>query len=552
MATFYKYKEREDISKSMIDWSGITKEISDNLMKEKTRRDDLKLKIEEDQLEKLKAMDEYAKGLDPTMNQAMLEYAQNYKDYLLNSHKLMKNGLVSVNDTKIKKQGAMDTFNALNDVTKVYNEKIGAFLETGGSLNEFVAGNVAGALDIRKSQLMIDDMGRGSFVTLDENGNEVIVPVTSINTILNDKYDRFDTTGEVVNTVKSIADWTLTSQGGYKSVSDFRQRGTEFYEKTLRSKVDGILNSDKKIVEAAADMMGMKVTYDEKLVKENPDKYILAKNQGGKIIFDVDKKKVKDRLYNEIDAAIGRTEKQTPYRPSSTKGKSYAQGKSEDEASALYNLSNRAAMGDSVAFDQIEGRLYSITDEKGTKKQVKLSRPIKTSDGNILINDVNGNEVINIPSGPESALAIANIIRSGESADKVQSMFEEGEKLSQGKLPKLRGGVEEGVELVSSLNDLPVDEDKAEAWLKNNLPSDIEVSIPTNPFADSIRLTKGQDSKTFDTDDIDGIKAWLDKYNATPMVAGEKKSAKGKRTIQQIIKEDGVSRAEAINIFNKQ
>ena len=68
MATFYKYKEREDISKSMIDWFGITKKISDNLMKEKTRRDDLKLKIEEDQAEKLKAIDQYAKGLDPTMN----------------------------------------------------------------------------------------------------------------------------------------------------------------------------------------------------------------------------------------------------------------------------------------------------------------------------------------------------------------------------------------------------------------------------------------------------------------------------------------------------
>ena len=50
MATFYKYKERDDISKSMIDWSGITKEISDNLMKEKNRRDDLKQKLEEDQL----------------------------------------------------------------------------------------------------------------------------------------------------------------------------------------------------------------------------------------------------------------------------------------------------------------------------------------------------------------------------------------------------------------------------------------------------------------------------------------------------------------------
>ena len=524
MATFYKYKEREDISKSMIDWSGITKEISDNLMKEKNRRDDLKLKIEEDQAEKLKAIDEYAKGLDPTMNQAMIKYAQNYKDYLLNSHKLMKNGLVSVNDTKIKKQGAMDTFNALNDITKVYNEKIGAFLETGGSLNEFVAGNVAGALDIRKSQLMIDDMGRGSFVTLDENGNEVIVPVTSINTILNDKYDRFDTTGEVVNAVKSITnDWTIT-YGGYRSINDLRQREEE-YDVILNSKVDAILNNDKKILEAASDMLNMNVTYDENLVNENPDKYILAKNQGGKISFDAEKvkKQVKERLKSHIDAAIGRTEteRSRPVGTSRPKEKTYAQGKSEDEASALYNLSNRAAIGDSTAFDQIEGRLYSVTDEEGVKRSVKLRRPVITSDGNILITDVNGNKVLNVPYGTESALAVANIVRSGESADIVQSMFEEGERLSQGKTPSLKGKAEEAVELVSALSDLPIDEDSAKTWLESNLPSDIKVSIPTNPFADSIKLTKGQDSKSFDTDDINGIKSWLDKYNSTPMVPGK-------------------------------
>ncbi len=38
MATYYKYKER-DLDKSMIDWSGLTKTISDNLLKEKADRE---------------------------------------------------------------------------------------------------------------------------------------------------------------------------------------------------------------------------------------------------------------------------------------------------------------------------------------------------------------------------------------------------------------------------------------------------------------------------------------------------------------------------------
>ena len=346
-------------------------------MKEKSRRDDLKLKIEEDQVEKLNAIDDYAKGLDPTMNQAMIKYAQNYKNYLMTSHNLMKNGLISVNDTKIKKQGASDTFKAINDVTKVYNEKIGAFIETGGSLNDFIAKKVAGALDISKSELIIDDMGRGSFVTRDESGNEIVVPATSINTILNEQYDRFNTTNEVVNVVKGISNWTLTSKGGYKSVSDFRQRGEDFYKDTLKSKVKSILNSDKKILEAAADMMNMDVTYDEKLAKENPGQYILAKNEGGKIVFDVEgiRETVEEGLYNQIDAAIGRTEQERsrPVGPRPPAG-----DKVDKNVASL--IENFVSMGDFSS-------LQSALSEKGF---VGSKAPDK--DGVLRLIDGNGNE----------------------------------------------------------------------------------------------------------------------------------------------------------------
>lgn len=548
MATFYKYKDREDISKSMIDWSGITKEISDNLMKEKDRRDTLKAKIEEDQLQKLKAVEEYSKGIDPTMNQAMLKVAQNYRDYLVNSHRLMKQGLVSVADTKIQKQGAMDTFNSINDAVKGYNEKIGAIAEAGGTLNDYLASNIARALDISKSQLVIDKMGRGSFVTMDEDGNEIVLPATSLGTILNKKFNRFNTTAEVVNVVKGIGDWVKSSAGGYKSVNDFRQRGDEFYKKTLNAKVDSILNSEDRVVEAAADMMGMKITNDRKLYESEPDKYILSEMKGGKIKLSANKEVVSKHLYDQIDAAIGRTEKEIPKRESSSRP-SDKTNRFNREASSLYNLSTRAARGESVAFDQIEGRIYSVIDDKGNKKSVKLSRPILTDDGNILITDVNGKEILNIPSGPDASLAIANIIRSGDSADTVQSLFEQGERLSGGSLPSLRSNVEEKTSIVSALSDMPVNEDEALKWLKSNLPTDIKVDIPYT-VGDYIRLTKGQDSVEFKTNDIDAIKAWLDKYDATPMTTRSKITSK--RTIAQIMKEEGVSRKEAIKIFKEQ
>lgn len=383
MATFYKYKDRDDITKSMIDWSGITKDISDNLMKEKDRRDTLKAKIEEDQLEKLKAVDAYAKGLDPTMNQSMLKVAQNYKDYLLNSHKLMKQGLVSVADTKIQKQGAMDTFNGINDAVKGYNEKIGAFVEAGGTLNEYLASNIARALDISKSQLVIDKMGRGSFVTMDEDGNEIIVPATSLGTILNKKFNRFDTTGEVVNVVKGLGDWVRTSAKGYKSLSDLRQR--KEYSTILNAKVDEILNSEDRVVEAASDMMKMEITDDRKLYESQPDKYILSEMKGGKIKLSANREAVSKRLYDHIDAAISSTEKETP-RPVIRPNAYDIKNKNEKQ---LYNLITGALKGNESDLQSLSNSFnfrniqpqdngdIKITLKNGDTKTIKTSKGIK-------------------------------------------------------------------------------------------------------------------------------------------------------------------------------
>lgn len=389
MATFYKYKDRDDITKSMIDWSGITKDISDNLMKEKDRRDTLKAKIEEDQLEKLKAVDAYAKGVDPTMNQSMLKVAQNYKDYLLNSHKLMKQGLVSVADTKIQKQGAMDTFNGINDAVKGYNEKIGAIAEAGGTLNDYLASNIARALDISKSQLVIDKMGRGSFVTMDEDGNEIVVPATSLGTILNKKFNRFDTTGEVVNVVKGLGDWVKTSAGGYKSVSDLRQRGDEFYKKTLNAKVDSILNSPDRVVEAAADMMGMEVTQDKKLYESEPDKYILSEMKGGKIELSANKEAVSKHLYDQIDAAIGRTEKETPrpvIRPTAAQLKTQQDRQTFNTITGALkgNEADLQSLANTYNFrnvKKLENGDVEITLQTGDVKTIKASAPLRESGG---------------------------------------------------------------------------------------------------------------------------------------------------------------------------
>ncbi len=56
---YYSYADRQDPLKSMIDWAGLTKDISDTIDTEKNRRKDLKSAIEQVQAEQLNALSEY-------------------------------------------------------------------------------------------------------------------------------------------------------------------------------------------------------------------------------------------------------------------------------------------------------------------------------------------------------------------------------------------------------------------------------------------------------------------------------------------------------------
>ena len=297
-----------------------------------------------------------------------------------------------------------------------------------------------------------------------------------------------------------------------------------------------------------------KVVYDE---KGNPEiKKVTAnigkikmKYENGKLVpnlTDKQRKLAKDAVEASLEAKLARTtKKQFVASPRKT-----GSGKTDQDAKSLYNLSTRVALGESTAFDQIENRLYTVIKD-GTKKSVKLGRPILTEEGNIVITDVNGIEIKTFPKGPESALAIANIIRSGSAADQVQSLFEQGEKLSGGQIPGLRSDIDKGKPIVSALSEMPKNDKKAKEWLTSKLPSDIEVK-KTGWVNEKITLIKGDDEQEFDTTNLEGIKAWLDKYNAVPVKVGKVKDKSKTRTIAQIMKEDGVDAKKAAEIYNKQ
>ena len=97
------------------------------------------------------------------------------------------------------------------------------------------------------------------------------------------------------------------------------------------------------------------------------------------------------------------------------------------------------------------------------------------------------------------------------------------------------------------------DDDQAPALAKIGKPFGIVVEDGYN----TVTITKpGVDPRTFSEDEVEAMMSYMltdiNPTNAQRYFKTQKKNSKTKRTIAQIMKEDGVSRAEAIKIFNNQ
>jgi hypothetical protein len=206
-----------------------------------------------------------------------------------------------------------------------------------------------------------------------------------------------------------------------------------------------------------------------------------------------------------------RTEGRAPRTPSA------AQTGRQNRASTLYNLSTRLAQGDDAAFGQITGSEVSTLDkETGKKKTIVLGEPIFT-ENEIVFVDESGDvfKKIKRTGDPNvDALEISMVIRSGDSADDVQALFDEGMAINKGKPSALRGQLLEQQETEDFIENMPIDEDDAEKFLKENIGKGFTTSIAFAPGKDVITIKHDAtgEEQDFATDDKVGISNFLKKH----------------------------------------
>ena len=285
--SYYKYKPRE-LDKSEIDWSSLTKTLSDSLMAEKTRRETAKMDIETKHAEQLQKLNEFEQGLNPVLNDVAMKAAQDSRQFLLQNHKLMTSGLKSVDDAKLVKQRVMDTWTNVNSALKTFNENDKRLSELDGKGNEATRKVIADQLNLKNKKLYHDpNTGSGYWVNVDENGDidmNTILPVKAMNTIQHQEFETFDVNAESEKATEKVADITtfITST---QDLTDPRLSGV--YKQWIENETKSALSNDQKKASILMDYLGLEYSVDGKPSKR-PVTYQRVKeyNKDGSMVME--------------------------------------------------------------------------------------------------------------------------------------------------------------------------------------------------------------------------------------------------------------------------
>jgi hypothetical protein len=563
--TGYGYKAR-DIDKSVIDWADVTKKISDDLISEKNKRDELKQELEKKQLEQLQKIEDYPQGLDADANIFAQKQAQQAKKLLLQQHKLMKSGLMSVNDTKLFKTRVMNTWDNLSKGLNSYNENFKRISESEGKLNEALLMEMGDFADIEKRGIYYDSEGNGFFADVDPETGEMdtssIRPVKALNNVQAQVMDYVDVNDRtnILSDQPAVWEKAISSTRSVESA-----RLNPAYQNWLENTTQSELNSDTKIASVLMDYLGLDydkdgskgsktITY-EKVVGYDTVRGVaktetVTKDIGhvrmvykdGRLVPELtdDQKEVaREAFKNAVEAKlITKTTKRyvAPQRP--TKG--------ETDAINNSRLIDRFVLGgdvaalnsyirniDGVTGSELRGDTLVIKTKTG-EQEINLAQSSKKTGEELAGLTGIGNQYLNNTKSDDKTLT--RITREGD-----YKIFETQTKLTPGQ----RTGLASAIRISTDTTGNVYQEE-------TNIPLKVQIEDILNS------LNKPLDSYSIDDNGVLTINGEElgnvtdPNSTVTPTKIENAILGGGQRTIKQIMEEDGVSRAEAIKIFNKQ
>ena len=261
---YFGFKREKNIDKSIIDWSSITKKISDDILSVKADRDKQRNELEDTQLEQLKKVSDYTNGVDTTMNTFVMTQSQSTRDFLSSIHQQMKDGIISVDQAKRIKQSVMDTWDNVSVASKTFQENAKRLGEAKGKSNEALLKIMGLNADLNDKKIVYDpENGQGFYVDINKETGEVDMdtakPVQAINAVQNQTKPYVDVVAETAAIAKNAPKIQL-AKSGITSVTDALQSSA--FEELVDNIADSKLSDDDRALSVGLDYLNMEYSID--------------------------------------------------------------------------------------------------------------------------------------------------------------------------------------------------------------------------------------------------------------------------------------------------
>lgn len=274
---YFGYKPK-DLDKSYIDWSGITKGISDEITSTLVDRQQQRDQLEKDHFERLKKLNEFNLSVDPSASSSVLKGVQNARDYLMSNQRLMKSGAISVDEAKRRAQNVMDSWTFLSKGMETYVAGAEKRAESEGKLNDAYNEIIPGYFNLANSG-QVPEPGSGEGYTVPYNPDGTLnmdraIPnraMLNLGSQVAEFVDVEAATTAIAEDAKTGV-WKQTFANG-TSITDARQNPN--YKSWITNTVNSNLNTDEKLASVLLDYKGMEYT---------------TTNEPGKIQIEFDKK----------------------------------------------------------------------------------------------------------------------------------------------------------------------------------------------------------------------------------------------------------------------
>ena len=261
---YYGFQKEKNIDKSIIDWSSITKKISDDLISTGEDRQKQRNELEDTQVENINTIKNYVTGEDTDMNSFVLEQSQSTRGFLSAIHKQMTSGKISVDKAKRIKQRVMNSWGSVSEASKTFQENAKRLGNSKGKANEALLNIMGLNADLNNKQIYHDpETGEGYYVDVDKKTGEVDLstakPISAINNVQRKTKQYVDVLAETAAIAKRAPKIKLAISG----TTDINYAiQSKSYQDYLVNATNANLSDDERMVSVGLDFLDMEYTVD--------------------------------------------------------------------------------------------------------------------------------------------------------------------------------------------------------------------------------------------------------------------------------------------------